>query len=168
MEVNLDLVRRAKNHDAEAFAKLYEEIWKDLYRFALYTLGNPQDAEDVVSECVMSAFEQIGRLRQEESFKSWIFQILANRCNRQKKKYLEKCVPLEDDYFEPRPELEEICDVHKAMDMLKKDQRMIIALTVFGGYNSREVAEILKMNSNTVRMKKSQALDRLREVLKGA
>lgn len=166
MEINLDLVRQAKNHDAEAFALIYKEIWKDLYRFALYTLGNPQDAEDVVSESVMAAFEQISRLRKEESFKSWIFQILANRCKRRKKEYLDRCVPLEDDYFEPRPELEEICDLHKAMSSLKKDERMIIALTAFGGYNSREIASILKMNGNTVRTKRSQGFAKLRNLLK--
>lgn len=166
MEINLDLVRRAKKHDAEAFAKLYQEIWKDLYRFALYTLGNPLDAEDAVSESVMAAFEQIHKLRKEEAFKSWIFQILANRCKRKKKEYVDKCVPLEEDYFEPRPELEEIYDVHKAMGSLKKEERMVVALTVFGGYNSREVASILKMNDNTVRTRKSQAFAKLRDLLK--
>lgn len=166
MEINLDLVKRAKNYDAEAFAQLYQHIWKDLYRFALYTLGNEQDAEDVVSESVMAAFEQISKLRKEESFKSWIFQILANRCKRRRKQYLDKLVPLEDDYFEPRPELEEICDLHRALECLKKDERMIIGLTAFGGYNSREIAEILKMNENTVRTKKSQGFAKLRTLLK--
>lgn len=166
MEINLDLVRRAKNRDTEAFALIYKKIWKNLYRFALYTLGNPQDAEDAVSESVMAAYEQIHKLRKEDSFKPWIFQILANRCKRKKKEYVDKCVPLEDDYFEPRPELEAIYDVHKAMNSLKKEERMVIALTVFGGYNSREVAKILKMNANTVRTRKSQGFAKLKTLLK--
>ena len=42
------LVKRAKRGDTAAFAELYGTIYKRLYRFALYTLGNTQDAEDVV------------------------------------------------------------------------------------------------------------------------
>ena len=55
------LVKRAKRGDTAAFAELYGTIYKRLYRFALYTLGNTQDAEDVVSAAVMEAFENIGK-----------------------------------------------------------------------------------------------------------
>ena len=50
------LVQRAKNKDTDAFAKLYEIIYKDLYRMALYTLGNSHDAENAVSDAVVDAF----------------------------------------------------------------------------------------------------------------
>lgn len=41
----LGLVRRAKQGDVDAYGRLYEMVYKDLYRFALFTLKNPQDAE---------------------------------------------------------------------------------------------------------------------------
>lgn len=62
------LVKRAKRGDTAAFAELYGTIYKRLYQFALYTLGNTQDAEDVVSAAVMEAFENIGKLRKEDAF----------------------------------------------------------------------------------------------------
>ncbi len=62
------LVKRAKRGDTAAFAELYGTIYKRLYQFALYTLGNTQDAEDVVSAAVMEAFENIGKLRKERCF----------------------------------------------------------------------------------------------------
>lgn len=76
------LVKRAKRGDTAAFAELYGTIYKRLYQFALYTLGNTQDAEDVVSAAVMEAFENIGKLRKEDAFSagcivSW--QICVNR-----------------------------------------------------------------------------------------
>lgn len=76
------LVKRAKRGDTAAFAELYGTIYKRLYQFALYTLGNTQDAEDVVSAAVMEAFENIGKLRKEDAFPpgcivSW--QICVNR-----------------------------------------------------------------------------------------
>ena len=65
------LVKRAKRGDTAAFAELYGTIYKRLYQFALYTLGNTQDAEDVVSAAVMEAFENIGKLRKEDAFSAW-------------------------------------------------------------------------------------------------
>ena len=72
------LVKRAKRGDTAAFAELYGTIYKRLYRFALYTLGNTQDAEDVVSAAVMEAFENIGKLRKEDAFSAWMYRIVAN------------------------------------------------------------------------------------------
>ena len=52
----------------ERFIVLYESVYQDLYRFAYYYLGNPQDAEDVVSETVLKAYEKFSTLRNEASF----------------------------------------------------------------------------------------------------
>ena len=68
--------------DAIAFKELYKTVYQDLYRFALCMMHHPQDAEDAVSEAVLSAYENIHKLRKEEAFRSWIFQILANVCRR--------------------------------------------------------------------------------------
>ena len=46
MKNDMKLVRRAKRGDVDAFAELYAGIYKDMYRFALYTLRNTSDAED--------------------------------------------------------------------------------------------------------------------------
>ena len=65
-----DLIRRAKRGDVKAFSQLYSRIYKDMYKFALYMTRHPQDAEDAVSETVVTAYEYIGRLRKEESLRS--------------------------------------------------------------------------------------------------
>lgn len=76
----LQQIKKAKSGDTEAFAELYRSIYADLYRFALYTLKNPADAEDAVSETVMDAFTSIRKLRSETAFKAWIFKILSVKC----------------------------------------------------------------------------------------
>ena len=73
-----DLIRRARRGDAKAFARLYSETYRDLYRFALCMLRHPEEAEDAVSEAVIAAYENISSLRKESSFKSWIFTLLNN------------------------------------------------------------------------------------------
>ena len=50
---NLQQIKKAKSGDVDAFAALYSEIYLDLYRFALYSLRSPADAEDAVSETVI-------------------------------------------------------------------------------------------------------------------
>lgn len=167
MEIEKEVVNRARKQDPEAFAQLYGMICQDLYHFALYTLGNPEDAEDVVSETVMSAFQQITKLRKPEAFRSWMFQILVNQCKRRKKEYVDKTVPLADDYFEPAPDREEICDLHRAMKHLAEEERMVVSLSVLGGYSSREIGSLLEMNANTVRTKRSKAFGKLRALLNG-
>ena len=64
------LIKKACRGDTKAFSELYARIHVELYKFALYTLRHPQDAEDAVSEAVMSAYENIGRLRKAEAFRS--------------------------------------------------------------------------------------------------
>ena len=73
MEYNTELTERARAGDIHAFAQLYETIYRDLYRFALYTLKNSHDAEDAVSDTVTDAFGQIASLRRPEAFRSWMF-----------------------------------------------------------------------------------------------
>ena len=51
--------------DAIAFKELYKTVYQDLYRFALCMMHHPQDAEDAVSEAVLSAYENIHKLRKE-------------------------------------------------------------------------------------------------------
>ena len=68
--------------DARAFTEQYRTIYQDLYRFALYTMRNPHDAEDAVSEAVLAGYTGMEGLRKDEAFKSWMFTITANVCRK--------------------------------------------------------------------------------------
>lgn len=59
MDSYLELMRRARKQDVSAFAQLYQEIYKDLYKFAFYTLKNPHDAEDVVGDTMIDVFAEM-------------------------------------------------------------------------------------------------------------
>ena len=48
----------------------------------------------------------------------------------------------------------------------KEEEQMIVGLSVFGGYNSQEIGKALKMNPNTVRSKRSRALQKMECVLR--
>ena len=163
MEMNILEVKKAKRGDAAAFARLYEQIYPDLYRFALYTLKHTSDAEDAVSETVTDAFASIRKLKKAESFKGWMFRILYNKCKDKLKEYTKKTVKLPEDYSEQaaKEDVEEGVVVRTLFFELSEEERMIISMHLFAGYTSKEIAELLKMNENTVRSKESRALKKL-------
>lgn len=163
MEDYLQLVKKAKRGDTEAFAVLYTDIYENMYRFALYTLRNTADAEDVVSEAVTEAFASIKKLRSEEAFKSWVFQILSNKCKDKLREYAKKTIELDETVSQncriQGPE--EGMIVRKLFFELADEERLIIGMHLFCGYKSREIAEILHMNENTVRSKESRGLKKM-------
>lgn len=159
------LVKKAKKGDVDAFGRLYEEVYKDLYHFAVYYLNHTQDAEDVVAETVMDAYASIGGLKKEESFRAWIFKILSNKCRRKRKEYLNKTTELDPELEGSTDEFTESGDLQMAMSCLSEEERLIINLIVIAGYKSNEVASMLHMNANTVRSKQSRAYEKLRAKL---
>lgn len=160
-----ELVRQAKRGKAEAFAALYEDIYMDLYRFAFYTLKQPQDAEDAVSETVTTAFEKIRTLKKAEAFKSWMFQILVNQCRKKlnRKSRDQELKPEKEPYSETDPSLP--LSLREAFGQLSGQERMMIALSVFGGYRSNEIGEQMQLPAATVRSKMSRAYGKLRKFL---
>jgi len=165
MEHYTELVHRSKLGDADAFSKLYETIYRDLYRFALYTLKNSCDAEDVVSDAVMDAWQSIRSLRKAESFKAWIFKILTNKCRMRLKQYLNKTAELPEDLVSDSQDICQNLDVRTAFASLQEEERLILALNIFGGYSSKEIGLTLNLSDNTVRSKQSRALKKLQVCL---
>lgn len=161
MEQQIKLVQQAKKGDTQAFADLYRGIYQELYRFALYTLKNSHDAEDAVSDTVMDAWAQIGSLQKEGSFKNWIFKILSNKCRRRLKTYLDKTQEIPKDLCALSRDADEDIDVKTAFARLDDDERLILSLHIFGGYNSREIGAALEMSDNTVRSKQKRALQKM-------
>lgn len=175
----LRLIKQAKQGDVDAYGRLYEMVYMDLYRFALFTLKNPHDAEDVVSDTVTDSFVGIGRLKTDEAFRSWIFKILANKCRRILKQYAER--PPMKEYEEALTDREETTDVGgesvnredlmdlaRAFGELSEEDRLIVSLSFFGGYTSEEIARMLRRKPGTVRSRQSRALSKMRELLTGA
>lgn len=163
-----ELIRRAKRGDAKAFSTLYAQIYKELYRFALYMTRHTQDAEDAVSEAVISAFENMNRLKKEESFKSWMFTILGNQCKQMMKKEQKenlKRIETEPEKSGAEPDYAQWHDVRRAFAELDEEERMIVAFSVFGGYRSEEIARMMDKNAATVRSRKSRALEKMRSAL---
>ncbi len=164
-----ELVSMAKNGDINAFCTLYGKYKNKLYSYAYYRLANREDAEDAVQNCVLTAFEQIGRLRKEEAFSAWIFRILSCACasaireqiRRRNSDSIENAeiLPFSEDNTEERREL------RRALNVLSEDERNIVLLAVVGGFKSREIAKISGLTAGGVRSKLSRSLAKMKSEL---
>ena len=159
--------------DAAEFAGMYELIYQDLYRFALCVMRNPHDAEDAVSEAVLRGYEHLSSLRGRESFKSWMFTILSNVCKKKlrmqaKQKTVSETTIFTGEMEADREDLLELgLDVRRAFSILTEEEQLVVGLSVFGGYQSKEIGKMLKLKDGTVRSKRSRALEKMSVVLCG-
>lgn len=162
------LVAQAKKGDAHAFATLYENVYKDLYRFAYCTLKDAHLAEDVVSDSVLCAYENIHKLKKNASFRNWIFSIVANECKKQFR-IQRKVIPLENKDFPEQSENGTDLAGHlllkQAFNMLSEEERLAIGLSLYAGYSGREIAHFLRKKEGTVRSMKSRALEKMKQFL---
>ena len=164
------LINEATAGSREAFAELYG-LYKDrLYRYALYRLGSPEDAEDAVSECVLAAWKSIGSLRSSKAFGSWIFRILSGCCATRIKDVISTREKTEKIIMEggltagsSSPSL--AVELNEALALLSDEEREIVLLSVIAGFNSSEISEQTGIPSGTVRSRLSRSLAKMREFL---
>ena len=173
MVVDVEAVKRARLGDKESFGEVYQQIADDLYRVALYSLGNAHDAQDVVSETFMEAYKGIKNLRDEGSFKAWIMRILSIRCKRKitglvaakQQISLEDFVETADDVSPETADCSDRVTLRQALDELAPDERAVVILSAVQGYTTREIGEIMGMPHGTVSSKLYRTLIKLRKKL---
>lgn len=165
-----DLVLKAKDGNVDAFCILYRKYKKKLYNYAFYKLGNSQDAEDAVSDCVLSAFEQIQDLKKAEAFSSWIFRILYCSCTVAIKEQIRQRNTDDIEFYKNIPSFDdskaaEREDLRRALGILNDEERNIVLLSVVAGLKSKEIAKITGLTAGNVRQKLSRSLSKMKNYL---
>ena len=165
-----ELVVMAKAGNAKAFTELYGIYKKKLYSYAFYRLGNAADAEDAVQDCVLSAFEQIHKLKKAEAFSAWIFRILYCCCTSAMKEQIrQRDTDNIDDYANTfastYDETNEQTELKQALKVLNDEEREIVLLSVVAGFKSKEIAKISGLTAGSVRSKLSRSLAKLKDEL---
>ena len=164
------LTKKATHGDSVAFGELYSLFSAEMYRYALYHLGNEEAARDAVQETALEAFRSIGKLRNEAAVKSWFFGILCNVCRHSlREKYKADIIPLElcEDIQADDSEMETALDLAKLISELDEQSREIVLLSVVAGYTSKEIAAITGTAPGTVRSRLSRTLSSLRKQMEG-
>lgn len=173
MVIDAEKVEEARLGNKESFAQVYEAIAPDLYKVALYTLGNTHDAEDAVSETFIEAYKGITKLRNTGSFKPWMMKILSVRCKRKIAEYVKgKNVFDIDGFITTLPDnanisadVSEQITVMEALGRLSPQERQILSLSVLQGYTTRDIAAIVGSPQGTISSKMHRSLAKLRKML---
>src|SRR5271168_5002486 len=76
---DLDLVRATQNGDVSAFEQLVKRYDRKLLRIAQHITHNLEDAQDVVQEAFLKAFQHLDHFRGESKFSTWLIRITINQ-----------------------------------------------------------------------------------------
>ena len=161
----MDLIKRAKNGDTEAFDLLMRPQLQRMYRIAISMLENEEDAADAIQETVLKCWQKVGQLKNEEYFQTWLTRILINQCKdilKARKKYV---------LVEEMPEIEyedqyETDDWKTILSNLEEKYRIVMELYYVEGFSTKEIAKLLHIKEVNVRSRMSRGRKQLEQYLR--
>ena len=174
MKVKKELIIEASKGDKAAFSELYYSCYNELYKFALFTLGNPEDAADVVSDTFVEIWKGIGKLKKPEAFAPWAFKILRIRCKTEIGENIKRRGEFDFNELTEtsaagsenlEEDISEGTTLAMALSALDSEERMIIIFSVIYGYTRREISEIIGKPQGTVASKLYRTYAKLRKMM---
>ena len=183
--VELKLIKKAKQGDKQAFGKLVLKYQDKVFYLAFDITNNSNDAQDIAQNTFLQIYQKLCYFREESSFSTWLYRITTNasidflrKKNKQKgislnqpnengeKNYLidtleDKSLSIEKK-FEDR-DLKDL--ISETLDMLSPRQKAAFVLRYYHNKKSDEIAEILECNAKTVRSHILRATIKLRKFL---
>jgi RNA polymerase sigma-70 factor, ECF subfamily len=151
----------------EAFAALYDEYARPLFRVAWTLLRSHQDAEDAVQEVFVGLARSRSTVRRIENLRAYLFGALRHavtRLARRGKRCPVSGVPDEASREAEREAVDaDLSDwLERAVAELPHEQREVLTLKLDGRLTFEEVAEVLEISANTAASRYRYALDKLR------
>ena len=135
---------------AGEFERIFKEFYKPLCLFALRFTEKTEDAEDVVQQVFADVWDKNSHDMVIANFKSYLYQAVRNRSL--------TLIAQSSDMLQTTECIADIED-------LSEEEQILVGLSVFGGYCSQEIGEMMRLNPNTVRSKRSRALKKMECVL---
>jgi RNA polymerase sigma-70 factor (ECF subfamily) len=181
---DLDLVHASKNGDFTAFEKLVKRYDRKLFRIAQHLTHNREDAEDIVQEAFLKAFQHLGQFREDAKFSTWLTRIAINQSlmmlrNRRPTREVsidadfqmeDGNLPIDVADWAPNPEelyraaqLREI--LRDTLQKLGPGLRVVFVLRDIEGFSLEQTAEALQLSVAAVKARSFRARLQLRERL---
>ena len=171
IDKNVELVNECRTGSRKAQFELYKLYANAMYNVALRIVNDDAEAEDVLQEAFLDAFNRIKDFRQETTFGLWLKQIVINRSINYLRKRKAEFVSIEEVEVADEPSYDESETVLKveaikvAMNELPDGYRVVLTLYLFEGYDHEEIAHILKITENTSRSQYLRAKRKLNSLL---
>ena len=170
------LVSQTLAGDRDAFGVLVHKYQDMVFAYAFQKVRNEADAQDVTQEVFLRAYRNLYSLRHPHRFRSWLYTIMSNECNRwlaRAAKARQREMMLADAGNDTaRVELTLAVptdawteDVEQAISALPDENRVAISMFYMGDCSLKEIAEFLGVSVNTVRGKLHRARHQLGSAL---
>jgi len=175
------LVRLCKTGEKEAFSSLIDKYYKNLYRFAFENLQSHHDADEICQETFLRALKDINTIREDGSFKGWIFTIAQNlirkhfkRNNRQinydwdgeimdaEKFKVEQTEPSDDLFTKEKKFI-----IQKELLSIPEELRNVAVLVIIEDFSQKQASGILNCSEASISRRLQAAKNLLRAKLKG-
>jgi RNA polymerase sigma-70 factor, ECF subfamily len=169
--VDRDLVEAAQRGDQSAFVDLVKLRGGRLFAIAHRILRDVDRAEDALQEALVIAWRDLPSLRDPDRFDAWVHRVLTNVCiaeaGRERKRISNLYVLPIDDPAAP-DELRGIADrdqLDRGFRRLSPDERAILVLRHYVGYEPTEIADLLGISAGTIRSRLHHAHRAMRAAL---
>lgn len=174
-----ELVRRAQAEDKEAFEELVRRNQHRVFAVAGGILRRREDVEDIAQQVFVKAYFSLKRFDQRAAFSTWLYKITVNECWDLLRKKKVRPLVYESDLSEDQArkytvsgetgrEVPDISDkladrqrVELLLDHLEDRDRLMLVLKEVEGFAVEEIAEVLHLNANTVKVRLFRARRRL-------
>jgi RNA polymerase sigma-70 factor (ECF subfamily) len=180
----LDLVARAKSGDGSAFSVLTSRYEGKIFRLAMNITQNREDAEDVLQEAFLKAYEHLNQFQGNSKFYTWVVRIAVNQAlMKLRKRKSDRTVSLDEQIdtgedmvirevaaWDPDPEqrysqTELNTILTEAIDGLLPIYRTVFTLRDVDGLSTEETAEALELSVPAVKSRLLRARLQLRDKL---
>src|SRR5690348_4665585 len=177
-------VAKARQGDLTAFNELVNRYSRKIFRLAKHITQNDEDAEDVLQETFLKAFEHLGDFQGQSKFYTWIVRIAVNESlMKLRKRKSDRTVPLDEPVdtgedqvvreiavWEDNPEQkysrEEMANIlEEAVDTLRPAFRTVFVLRDIEELSTEETAEALGISVPAVKSRLLRARLKLRDKL---
>ena len=161
-------VEALRRRRPEALADLLAMYGKEIHGVAYLILRDKSDAEDVVAETLLTAFERAGDLRDEKAFRTWLLRIATNYAlgiRRGTARIVRLHVVPEIGGGDPSRASTDRVALLDGVAELPEQMRAAVVLRYYADLSVEDVAAALGKSPNTIKAQLQTALDRLRQSL---
>ena len=166
-----DLVAQCMANDRKAQMKLYDQYCDGMFHIAMRFLGNKDDAEDVVQESFIKAFQKINQYKGEVTFGAWLKKIVINksidfvRANKITFAELNENVPIVEAEYWRVADRTTLKIVGRAMEDVPEKYKYVVQLFLMEGYDRSEIAQILNITESACRTRLLRGKGYLKQLL---
>ena len=174
--LTIDIIERCKQNDRKAQLKLYNQYCDGMYIVAKRFVKDSFEAEDVVQEAFIKAFNKLHQYKAEVTFGAWLKRIVINKSIDLLKSKKQKMLELDevhlkviDSGYEDEWLVDDaitLDEVKDAINELPDKYKYVVMLFLIEGYDHQEISEILNITEVASRSQLYRGKKKLKELLK--